>query len=313
MASARIRAVLGLTTALLTAGTLAACAGSAKPQAAPAAPTPAASGSSAGSPATSSAASPSASGSAPAASKAPASKAPASKAPAPKQTTVPAAPAAGKLAGKVVAIDPGHNGGNAAHPEIINQLVNAVSEQKACDTTGTETNAGYQESAFTFDVSTRLAALLRAQGATVVMTRSNNTGVGPCITDRAAIGNNAHADVAISIHADGAPANDHGFHVLVPVDVHGPSTAILGASHTLGVALRDAYQAGSGLTVANYIGTDGINPRADMGGLNLSTVPKVLLECGNMRNSGDAAAMTSAAGRQRMAAAIDAGLAAYLG
>jgi len=295
----RLRITLAVAGTLLAAGTVTACGGSVQPRAA----APSASPTGAASPTASptGAASPTATGSTPT----------------PTTTgggtsTAPAAGATTSLTGKVIALDAGHNGGNAAHPEIINQLVDAVSERKACDTTGTETDAGYAESAFTFDVTTRLAALLRAQGATVVLTRTDNSGVGPCITDRAAIGNNAHADAAISIHGDGAPAADHGFHVLVPVDVHGPSTPILAASRSLGLALRDAYAAGSGLTVANYIGTDGINPRADMGGLNLSTVPKVLLECGNMRNGGDAAAMTSAAGRQRMAQAIATGLTAYL-
>jgi N-acetylmuramoyl-L-alanine amidase len=223
-----------------------------------------------------------------------------------------AAPAPRSLAGKIIAVDPGHNGGDGAHPEIINKLVNAVSKWKPCETTGTATNAGYPEAAFNFDVVVRLAAILRAAGATVVLTRTSNTGVGPCFSERAAIGNRAHADVAISIHADGAPAGGHGFHVLVPVDVHGPSTAILVPSRRLAVDVRDAYRTGTGLPPANYIGTDGLNPRRDMGGLNLSTVPKVLLECGNMRNAGDAARLSSGAFRQRIAAAVAAGLIRYL-
>ena len=302
----RLRITLAVAGTLLAAGTVTACGGSAQPPvAAPGArPTAAASPTADASP--TGAASPTAAGN-------PATASPAAPTTPRGQTgTAPATGAKADLAGKVIALDAGHNGGNAAHPEIVNQLVDAVSERKACDTTGTETDAGYAESAFTFDVTTRLTALLRARGATVVLTRTDNSGVGPCITERAAIGNNAHADVALAIHGDGAPAAYHGFHVLVPVDVHGPSTPILGTSRSLGLALRDAYAAGSGITVANYIGTDGINPRADMGGLNLSTVPKVLLECGNMRNAGDAAAMTSAAGRQRMAEAIATGLTGYL-
>ena len=49
------------------------------------------------------------------------------------------------------------------------------------------------------------ARLFVAEGATVVLTRTSNTGVGPCVTERAAIGNRARADAAISIHADGGP------------------------------------------------------------------------------------------------------------
>ncbi len=236
-------------------------------------------------------------------------------APAPSQPAAPAssgALTAGSLAGKIIAVDPGHNGDAAKYPQLINKLHNAVSKMKPCETTGTATDAGYPEAAFTFDVAIRLTALLRAAGATVVLTRTTNTGWGPCFDERAAIGNNAHANVAISIHADGAPASGHGFHVLEPVDVHGPSTAILVPSHRLAVDIRDAYQAGTGLPPANYIGTAGIDPRSDMGGLNLSSVPKVLLECGNMRNAGDAAKLTDPAFRQRIAAAIAVGLTRFL-
>ena len=117
------------------------------------------------------------------------------------------APGAGRpLSGRTIVIDPGHNGGNAGHPAEINRLVDAVTLRKPCDTVGAETASGYGEAAFNLDVSLRLRALLELAGAKVVMTRSDNNGVGPCITERAAIGNATHADAAISIHADGGPA-----------------------------------------------------------------------------------------------------------
>jgi N-acetylmuramoyl-L-alanine amidase len=53
-------------------------------------------------------------------------------------------------------------------------------------------------------------------------------------------------------------------------------------------------------------------PRSDIGGLNLSTRPAVMIETGNMRSATDAALMTSAAFRQREAVALAAGLALYL-
>lgn len=216
------------------------------------------------------------------------------------------------LAGKVIVIDPGHNGGDPRHTAAIASPVPMGTGMKQCETTGTETNSGYQESAFTFDVATRLAALARAAGATVVMTRTDNSGYGPCVNRRAAIGNEHHADAAVSIHGDGAPARDHGFHVLQPARVGAPSNAIIDVSHRLALAIRDGYRKWTGIPPANYIGTDGINTRGDMGGLNLSTVPKVMIECGNMRNSSDAAKMTDPAYRQRMALGIAAGLATFL-
>jgi N-acetylmuramoyl-L-alanine amidase len=47
---------------------------------------------------------------------------------------------------------------------------------------------------------------------------------------------------------------------------------------------------------------DGIVPRDDLGGLNLTTVPKVMVECGNMPNPTDAALLVDP-GLQRQAAA----------
>src|ERR1700730_14012922 len=89
------------------------------------------------------------------------------------------------LHGKTIVIDPGHNGANWAHPSEINRFVDAGGFRKACDTTGTSTNNGYPEAAYNFDVATRLARILRAAGARVVLTRTTDSGVGPCINERA--------------------------------------------------------------------------------------------------------------------------------
>src|SRR5712671_5683167 len=113
----------------------------------------------------------------------------------------PAAAAGGPLSGRTVAIDPGHNGGNYQHAAEIGRLVDAGTLRKACDTTGTATADGYTEAAYNLDVALRLRDVLAAAGANVVMSRTTNDGWGPCIDERAAIGNRAHADAAISIHA----------------------------------------------------------------------------------------------------------------
>jgi len=217
------------------------------------------------------------------------------------------------LAGQVIALDPGHNGANWSHPAIINRLVNVISELKPCDTAGAETDAGYAEHAFTFDVAIRLARLLRAEGATVVLTRHNDHGVGPCVTQRAAIGNRAHADAAISIHADGGPPTGTGFEVIAPGRLAGaPDGPVIGRSGRLAVDIRNAYHRMTGEPYSDYVGTRGLDVRTDLGGLNLSTVPKVFIECGNMRNSADAARLTSPRFRERIALALAAGFTAFL-
>jgi N-acetylmuramoyl-L-alanine amidase len=216
------------------------------------------------------------------------------------------------LAGQVIVVDPGHNGDNWAHPATINRLVNVITELKPCDTTGTETDAGYTEPAFTFNVATRLARLLRAEGATVVLTRTNDPGVGPCVTRRAAIGNRAHADAAISVHADGGPPGGSGFDVIEPGLVPGHTDGVVAPSHRLALDIRNAYHRITHEPYANYVGHKALDVRTDLGGLNLSTVPKVFIECGNMRNAADAAKLSSAAFRQRIAVALAAGLTAFL-
>lgn len=215
------------------------------------------------------------------------------------------------LRGKVIVLDPGHNGGNASHPDEVNRLVNVITERKPCDTTGTETAAGYTEHAFTWDVANRLAKVLRAQGATVVLTRRSDTGVGPCITERAAIGNKNKADAVLSIHADGAPRSDHGFHVIEPIPIKGHNAQIVPDSQKLGLAIRDAFHTGTDLPYSNYRGRQAIDKRNDLGGLNLSTRPKVFIECGNMANPGDAAKLSDPKFRQRIAQSLAGGFTAY--
>ncbi|MDF5754474.1 N-acetylmuramoyl-L-alanine amidase [Spongiactinospora sp. TRM90649] len=230
----------------------------------------------------------------------------------PSSDPAPGSTASDPLHGKVVVIDPGHNGGNAAHPEIINREVDVLTKRKPCDTTGTSTNNGYSEAAFTWDVSKRMAAILRAKGATVKLTRKNNTSVGPCITERAAIGNKAKADAAISVHADGAAPANHGFHVIMPKKINGPVDPVVADSRKLGIAVRDAFRAGTGLPYSNYIGDKALDFRDDLGGLNLSTVPKVFVESGNMRNPTEAAKFHSPAFRQKIAQALADGVQNYL-
>jgi N-acetylmuramoyl-L-alanine amidase len=220
--------------------------------------------------------------------------------------------ALGSLSGRTIAIDPGHDGGNYAHASEIARPIFIGTQTRACDTTGTQTNDGYTEAAYNLDVALRLRDLLQSVGANVVMTRSTNDGWGPCIDERAAIGNRANADAAISIHADGGPADGRGFHVLMPALVSGYTDDIYSASHALGVDVRDAFLA-TGMPTSTYYSSGGLAERTDLGGLNLSNVPKVFVETGNMRNATDAGLLEQADFRGREAQALAAGLARFLG
>ncbi|RZB16322.1 N-acetylmuramoyl-L-alanine amidase [Streptomyces sp. F001] len=224
--------------------------------------------------------------------------------------------AAGPLKGKVVVIDPGHNPGNFQHTADINRKVHIGTNWKECDTTGTSTNSGYTEAKFTLDVAHRLRTLLQQQGATVKLTQDGDRPFGPCIDERARIGNAAKADAVVSIHADGSGAGNRGFHVILPASVHkgaADTRPIVGPSRDLGERIAGSFVRATGSAPSNYVGNGtGLVTRQDLGGLNLSTVPKVFLECGNMRDSKDAALLTSGAWRQKAAQGISDGIVSFL-
>lgn len=216
------------------------------------------------------------------------------------------------LAGRTVVLDPGHNGMNWAHPEEIGRQVDIGNGTKACNTTGTSTEDGYAEASFAWEVATRTRPLLEALGAVVILTRPDNDGWGPCITERAAVGNDAGADAVISIHADGGPRDGRGFHVIYPAVVAGLTDDIAEDSRALAVALHDSYLA-TGMPIADYVADDGFSERDDLGGLNLSDVPVVFLEAGNMRNHADAAMLGDPGFQENIAEAIVDALKAFLG
>jgi N-acetylmuramoyl-L-alanine amidase len=212
--------------------------------------------------------------------------------------------AAGRpLAGKTIGIDPGHNGRNKDDPTYINHQIWNGREWEACDTTGTETDGGYTEARFNFNVATYLRADLRKLGARVVFTRQNNNGVGPCVNRRARILNRAHSNVAIDIHADGGPASGRGFTVLEPV-ADGPNNHAIKSSIRFGGNVRSALLKYTRMPESDYYGHDGVILRNDLAGLNLATQPKILIETGNMRNATDARLLVTTWFQKRLALAL---------
>jgi N-acetylmuramoyl-L-alanine amidase len=233
------------------------------------------------------------------------SPAPTPAAPSPVPASAPPAPA------PVVVLDPGHNGGNAAHPEVVNaQVPDGAGGTKPCNTTGTETNAGYPEHAFTWDVALRMRDRLTAAGVKVVLTRQDDAGVGPCVDVRGQLARTVDAAAFVGIHGDGAGAGGRGFHVITSsLAPAGPDVAA--RSSALAGSVRDAMTAVE--PVSTYVGSNGLDARRDLAGLNLNAVPAIYVECGNMRNTSDAALMSGAAGRDAIAAQLTGGVLAFLG
>jgi N-acetylmuramoyl-L-alanine amidase len=225
---------------------------------------------------------------------------------------IPAAPKAaaapGNLAGAIIFLDPGHNGANDA--SISRQVPTGRGGTKDCQASGTSTNDGYQEHTFTWDTVLRIRAALTALGARTAMSRGDDSSVGPCVDQRAAMANALHPNAVVSIHADGGPPTGRGFHVNYSAPPLNQVQA--GPSVQFARIMRDQIQA-SGIPPANYIGQDGLYGRADLAGLNLAQYPSVLVECGNMKNPVDSALMETPEGRQKYADAVVRGIAGFVG
>ena len=218
------------------------------------------------------------------------------------------------LAGVVIALDPGHQLGNS-NPEHFDELAQTHfngHETKNCNTSGTATNAGYPEATYNWNVARLVKDQLEALGADVRMTRHSNSmrKWGPCVDERGRFGAKVGADLMLSIHGDGADSSGYGFYVMVPSVIKGWTDDISAKSIRLGKRFVSGM-AGAGAPRSTYVsGQMMITPTIST--LNFSDVPVILLESGNMRNSSDAARMSSAAGQRQYADWIVAGLRAAL-
>jgi len=219
------------------------------------------------------------------------------------------------LAGKVIVLDPGHQYGSQFHLRQINKKVDAGGFKKACNTTGTATDSGYPESAFTMAVANYTKKKLEALGAKVYLTRPRESSSlwGPCIDARGRAGGKYNADAVVSIHGDGEPAGLHGFFVIRPALKMGWTDDIFASSKKLATAIHSGLRA-AGLANANYVGGDGYDVRGDLGTLNWESKPVVMIEMGNMRNGTDAQHMKAARWQRDVyAQGIVNGLVTFLG
>jgi N-acetylmuramoyl-L-alanine amidase len=114
----------------------------------------------------------------------------------------------------------------------------------------------------------------------------------------------------VSIHGDGGPATGRGFHVLYSSPPLNQAQA--GPSVQFAQTMRDQLAA-SGFVPSTYIGSNGLDPRSDIAGLNLAQFPSILVECGNMKNPVDSGLMKTPEGRQKYADAVVRGIAGFLG
>jgi N-acetylmuramoyl-L-alanine amidase len=220
----------------------------------------------------------------------------------------PASAAPANIAGMIVFLDPGHNGANDA--SIGKQVPTGRGGTKNCQESGTSTDDGFPEHTFTWDTTLRIRQELTALGVRTAMSRGDDTSLGPCVDERAAMANSLRPNAIVSIHGDGGPATGRGFHVLYSAPPLNQTQA--GPSLQFAQTMRDQLAA-SGFVPSTYTGSNGLDPRSDIAGLNLAQFPSILVELGNMKNPVDSGLMKTPEGRQKYAEAVVRGIAGYLG
>lgn len=199
--------------------------------------------------------------------------------------------------GKVVVIDPGHQGGNGpGGTEPVGPGSSTMKAKYAYGATGVVTKT--PESELVLAVALKLRTALEARGITVVMTRTSQSQALSNI-QRAQIANENHADLFIRVHADGiTDSSVHGISVLTPASIKGWTDTIAGPSK------QAAQLALNALVAATGAANRGVSVRSDMTGFNWSKVPVILPEIGFMTNPDEDRKLATTAYQQQIANAL---------
>ena len=192
----------------------------------------------------------------------------------------PSVPTNVSLAGKIIVVDPGHGGrdtGGAAglRPDVYEKNI-------------------------TLAIGLRLRDVLTRNGATVVMTRTDDSF--PALESRPQLADSRHADYFISIHADDSAI---GRNTLAGTTVyfHGQNSLCRLMAADIGRRVSET----SGISY-NGVKSDTIRFRTGFAVLRGSYMPAVLVETGYMNNDRDLAELRDDGAQQRIAEGITAGL-----
>lgn len=204
------------------------------------------------------------------------------------------------LEGRVICIDPGHQLNADSTPEPIGP---GSTTEKPCVSSGTSGAVAGPEHGVNLDVGLKLRDVLEAQGITVVMTRTI-ANVELCNSERAAIANESHADLAIRLHCNSGTS--HSCFTLYPANIAGWTDDIYEESLKAAQIVQNAFSAYTGIP------NGGLSMRSDISGFNWSDVPVILPEMLHMQNTADDILAASPDFRQVMAEGMADGIVQYL-
>lgn len=181
------------------------------------------------------------------------------------------------LAGMTIAVDAGHGGHDP----------------------GAASAGGLREKDINLDVATRLMWRLRAAGAKVVMTRSDDTFIG--LYDRPKIANEAQAAAFVSIHSNLHPTDPlvRGIETYHHPDKE-DSARLAQVIHAELLRMSGLYNRG-------------VKKRADFVVVRETQMPSLLLEIGFLSNAGEAQLLATLSYHDLVADAVLNGLFLYFG
>lgn len=206
--------------------------------------------------------------------------------------------------GIVVCIDPGHQQHANSGLEPIGPGATETKPKVTGGATGVVTRQ--PEHAFALALSLKVAERLEKYGVTVVLTRTT-AAVDISNSQRAAVANQAGADLFVRIHADSnTNADVRGISTLYP----GGNSWVTGFEAESLKAARIVQQE---MVVSTGASDRGVLKRADLAGFNYATMPSILVETGFLSNPVDDKDLADPAYQDKLADGIARGVLSYLG
>jgi N-acetylmuramoyl-L-alanine amidase len=221
-----------------------------------------------------------------------------------KTTTAKIARAATKSgAGKVVAIDAGHQARSDSSTEPIGPGASTKKAKVAGGTSGVSTRV--PEYKLTLQVAKKLRKELLSRGYEVVMVRTSNN-VNISNKERAILANKSGADICIRLHADGSGSSSvRGASALYPSTKNPYVGKLSNKSKRLSQCVLNKYCKQTGIK------SRGLSLRDDLTGTNWSKIPVTLIEMGFMSNPTEDRLMQNSSTQKKMVNGIADGIDAY--
>lgn len=209
-----------------------------------------------------------------------------------------------QTSGKIVVIDPGHQGHGDSGQEPIGPGASETKPRVSSGTSGSV--SGLDEYELNLIVSLQLRDELQSRGYTVYMTRETHD-VSMSNKERADYAASVGGDVFVRIHANGSEDSSvSGALTMAPSDGN-PflSSDLITQSQALSQCVIDSYVAATGFNNQGVYMTD------DMSGINWCSMPVTIVEMGYMSSPSHDAAMADPSMQVNMVDGIANGIDQY--